>query len=188
MTNASNDELVARAQNGDAEAISFLYLNNYQSIYRYLYYRVGDSKAAEDLTSEVFVKMIQALPNYRRQNVPFTAWLFQISRNLAIDLHRKRAARMVDTELHENIQESGPTLDDILEGKLTNERLLKAMHSLTNDQRDVLILRFIEGLPLSEVAIILHKSEDAIKGLQHRALTALRALLNWPEVEHVKIK
>ena len=185
MNNASDDDLVSRAQNGDAEAVSLLYLNNYQSIYRFLYYRVGDTKTAEDLTSEVFIKMIQSLPKYRRQNVPFTAWLFQISRNLAIDLHRRQDARLVDSELHENILESGPTLDEILEGKLTSKTLLTALKHLTDDQRDVLILRFIDGLSLGEVARVLHKSEDAIKGLQHRALACLKDLLSGPEVENV---
>jgi RNA polymerase sigma-70 factor (ECF subfamily) len=188
MTNASDDELVVRAQKGDAEAVSLLYLNNYQSIYRYLYYRVGDPKTAEDLTSEVFIKMIQALPNYRHQNVPFTAWLFQITRNLAIDMHRKQNAHLVDSELHENIEEPGQTLDEILEDNLTRETLLKVMNNLTNDQRDVLILRFIDGLSLAQVALILRKSEDAIKGLQHRALTGLRAQLNRLEVENAKTR
>ncbi len=186
MTNASNDELVTRAQDGAAEAISCLFENNYQKIYRFLYYRVGDTHIAEDLTSEVFLKMIQALPGYRIRNVPFQAWLFQIARNLAIDHHRKQALHM-NTELHENIKEPAQPMDEIIEKRLSSELLHSTLKKLTDDQRDVIILRFIEGMSLTQVAGILHKSEDAIKGLQHRALISLRGLLYNPEVKHVKI-
>lgn len=185
MIDASDDELIVRAQGGAADAVRSLYLNNYQSIYRYLYYRVGDTHIAEDLTSEVFLKMIQSLPGYRLRNVPFQAWLFQIARNLAIDHHRKQSLHM-NTELHENIQETARPVDELVENKLSNELLFRTLKKLTNDQRDVILLRFIEGLSLAQVASILHKSEDAIKGLQHRGLISLRSLLYHPEVKRVK--
>jgi RNA polymerase sigma-70 factor (ECF subfamily) len=184
MTTASIDEWVIRAQNGAVEAMSILYLNHYQSIYRYLYFRAGDQKTAEDLTSEVFLKMIQALPHYRVQNVPFQAWLFQIARNLAIDYHRKHASHPV-IEMQEDLKDGLQSIDETLDIKLTHESLNQAFEKLTDDQRDVILLRFIEGMSLAQVGKTLHKSEDSIKGLQHRALILLRIELSHQEVDHV---
>jgi len=183
MTNASIDEWVIRAQYGTVEAMSFLYLNHYQSIYRYLYFRSGDPQTAEDLTSEVFLKMIQALPHYRMQNVPFQAWLFQIARNLAIDYHRKQASHP-SVELKEDLKDGHQPLDETLEIKLTHASLTQSLEKLTDDQRDVILLRFVEGMSLAQVGKILHKSEDSIKGLQHRALISLRIELHHQETDH----
>jgi len=181
MTAATLNEWVTRAQQGAVEAMSVLYLNHYQRIYRYLYYRAGDLNTAEDLTSEVFLKMIQALPHYRNQDVPFQAWLFQIARNLAIDHHRKQAAQPI-VEIQEDLQDGRQPIDDTLEVKMTQESLSQALEALTADQRDVILLRFIEGMSLAQVGKVLHKSEDSIKGLQHRALISLRNELHHQEI------
>ena len=176
MTNASVDEWVIRAQKGAEDAMSYLYLNHYQRIYRYLYYRAGDTQTAEDLTSEVFLKMVQALPRYRLQNIPFQAWLFQIARNLAIDHHRKHESHP-DVEMPEDLKEDGQSLDEDLEIKLTSDLLSGALNKLTDDQRDVILLRFVDGMSLAQVAQVLHRSEDSVKGLQRRALISLRQTL-----------
>ncbi len=183
MNDASIDEWVVRAQNGVIDAITFLYLNHYQRIYRYLFFRAGDPQTAEDLTSEVFLKMIQALPHYQKQNVPFQAWLFQIARNLAIDYHRKKASHP-NVELQDDFLDERQPVDVAQEINFTYETLNKAFDKLTDDQRDVVLLRFVEGMSLSQVGKVLHKSEDSIKGLQHRALIALRQELQRQEEDH----
>ncbi len=168
--------LIARARRGNAEATSALYSRYYQCIYRYFYYRCGDPQTAEDLTAEVFLKMVEAIPYYRIETTPFHAWLFQIARNLAIDHYRRTSAHPVSA-IHEDMDLSGPDVERTLETNLTCQGLAAALSRIDETQRDVLLMRFIEGMPIAEAARVLHKTEDAIKALQRRGLTALRQLL-----------
>ena len=178
MTESSH--LMQQAQAGDRTAIGELYNQHWPAVFRYLYYRVGDRQAAEDLTAEVFARMLEALPRYRPTGVPFKAWLFQIARNLAVDHFRKagkRVAVSLDPEMENQMQESPHAR---VERSLTNERLQSALSTLNPDQRDVVIMRIIGEMPIREVAQALGKSEDAVKGLQRRGLLALRSwLADW---------
>lgn len=183
MTSAVSPDLITRAQRGSPEACGELYDLYYQDIYRYLYYRTGDSNSAEDLTSEVFIKMVRALSNYQIQSTPFRAWLFQIARNLAIDHHRRKIARPI-VALDENLDSQDIRVDRVVEARLTHESLMKRLGLLDESQRDVVVLRFIEEISIAETARILHKTEDAIKGLQRRALLTLRAGLSPMEEDH----
>ncbi len=183
MLEISTPTLVARAQNGETAVIGELYDRYHLSIFRYLYYRVGDQQAAEDLTSEVFLRMIRALNGYRPQSVAFEAWLFQIARNLAIDYYRKMNDGKI-TPLEEHYV-SGEDPEQRLEHTLTSELLSKALARLNEMQRDVIVLRFINGLSITQVAQALHKSEDAIKALQRRGLSALREILSEWEITYV---
>ncbi|MBN1310463.1 MAG: sigma-70 family RNA polymerase sigma factor [Anaerolineae bacterium] len=165
-------------------AIGELYNRHWPAVFRYLYYRVGDRQAAEDLTAEVFARMLEALPRYRPTGVPFKAWLFQIARNLAVDHFRKvgkRVAVSLDPEMENqmvNHLEESPHAR--VERNLTNERLQSALATLNPDQRDVVIMRIIGEMPIREVAQALGKSEDAVKALQRRGLLALRSTLaDW---------
>ena len=155
--------LMRQAQAGDSMALGELYNEHWPAVFRYLYYRVGNRQAAEDLTAEVFARMLEALPRYRPTGVPFTAWLFQIARNLAIDHYRKvgkRVAVSLDPEMESNMEEDPHSR---VERNLTNARLQSALSTL-----------------ISEVAQALGKSEDAVKGLQRRGLIALRdTLADW---------
>ena len=183
MLKAATPELIARAQNGDERVITALYESYRQGIYRYIFYRVGDAQAAEDLTSEVFLRMITALEGYRPQGASFDAWLYQIARNLAIDHHRK--ARLRDhLPLEEDLVAESHDLAKTVERNLTNEHLRRALARLSDVQRDVIVLRFVNGLPISTVAQTLHKSEDSIKSLQRRALRSLREILVEWEVNY----
>lgn len=175
--------LIARARRGSPEATSALYGRYYQSIYRYFYYRSGDPQTAEDLTADVFLKMVEAIPGYRIEATPFHAWLFQIARNLAIDHFRRNSAHPV-APIHENMDNPAPDVESTLDTHLTSRKLAEALAQIDDNQRDVLLMRFIEGMPISEAAHVLHKTEDAIKALQRRGLTALRQLLNQPEVSN----
>ena len=184
MLEILNPDLIRRAQEGDPNVVSALYERYQRSIYRYLYYRVGDPQTAEDLTSEVFLRMIEALSNYNNQNISFQAWLFQIARNLSIDHYRKKGAQR-DVQLEDNLPEQNDEPLEVIDQELTSEKLRRALIDLPDNQRDVIVMRFISGMPIVEVAQVLHKSEDSIKGLQRRALLALREILVEWEVTYV---
>ncbi len=182
LNNGVPYDVIARAQRGNPEEIGLLYSRYYQQVYRYLYYRTGDPQTAEDLTGEVFLRMVQALPNYHFETTPFLAWLFQVARNLAIDHYRHQVAHPV-VAINEELDSDDENLDSTLDLNLSNTSLARALAGLEETQRDVLVLRFIEQLPIAEAALALHKSEDAIKALQRRGLKALRKLLENLENE-----
>jgi RNA polymerase sigma-70 factor (ECF subfamily) len=175
---------VLRAKAGDSSVIAELYERYHLSIFRYLYYKVGDPHTAEDLASEVFVRMIAALPGYQPNHIAFQAWLFQIARNLAIDHYRKAKLRdHLHLEDHLVAGEDDPV--NTFEQGMTSTVLKKALTKLPDEQRDVIVMRFVSGMPISEVAQSLHKSENSIKGLQRRGLIALRDILTEWEVIYV---
>ena len=176
--------LIRRAQEGEPVVVGALYERYQRGVYRYLYYRVGDQQTAEDLTSEVFLRMVEKLSNYNDQNLSFQAWLFQIARNLSIDHYRKMGVQQ-NVQLVDDFPEQGNEPLELIAQELTIEKLRRAMVKLPENQRDVIVMRFIAGLPIGEVAETLHKTEDSIKGLQRRALLALRDILVEWEVTYV---
>ena len=178
-----NTELIRRAQAGDEEVIASLYDRYHRGIYRYLYYRVGDRQAAEDLTSEVFLRMLRFISGFHPPAALFQAWLFQIARNLAIDYHRKLGIRD-HLPLDEDLAAGNSSLVGSIDHSLTSDTLRQALQRLSSEQRDVILMRFIAGMPVAQVAKALHKSDDAIKGLQRRGLTALREVLTEWEINY----
>ncbi len=176
--------IIRRAMAGDLESISFLYETHHPAVFRYLYYRVGDREAAEDLTSEVFLHMVRSLASYRDHGISFQAWLFKIAWNLAVDYFRKTSASP-QLALSDNLPSSEAEPAAAAERRLTTEILRWGLSKLGADQRDVVVLRFVADLPIAEVARALNRSEDAVKGLQRRGLDALRAILTGSEVTHV---
>jgi len=184
MIEALHPEMLTRAQEGDPVVISELYDRYRTGVFRYLYYRVGDLHVAEDLTSETFMRMLRSLNGYRLQNVAFEAWLYQIARNLAIDHYRSSNGRG-HLSLEEDMIADKDDPVHTVERSLTSDLLLDALGKLSEIQRDVIVLRFVNGLPVAQVAQALHKSEDAIKALQRRALSILREILTDWEVTYV---
>lgn len=178
-----NTELIRRAQSGDAEVIASLYDRYHRGIFRYLYYRLGDQQAAEDLTSEVFLRMLRFISGFHPPAAQFQAWLYQIARNLAIDHHRKMGGHD-HLPLNEDLAQGNPTLVGSIDHNLTSDTLRQALERLPSEQRDVILMRFVAGIPIAQVAKTLHKSEDSIKGLQRRGLIALRAVLTEWEVHY----
>jgi RNA polymerase sigma-70 factor, ECF subfamily len=172
--------LVARARVGDAEAIAELYRCHSRAIYRYFYFRIKDHHIAEDLTGELFLQVMEALPRYVDRGRPFTAWLFRIARYRLIDYYRHtRIARV------ESLNPAMP--DQIHEGseatamrRLESRLLHSQIGELTDDQKMVVQLRFFEGYSLDDTAAIMGKSAAAVKGLQHRALQQLARKLPMP--------
>ena len=177
-------QLIERARQGNSDAIGELYECHRLSIYRYFYYRTGDTQQADDLTSEVFLRMIRALPGYRHQDTAFLAWLFRIAQNLLNDHYRRMNVRnqvTLEEDMMENITSSRTRP---VEHSLNSVTLQQALNVLSVDQRDVIVLRFVAGMPIAEVAQTLQKSEDAVKALQRRALITLRDVLSDWEVQY----
>jgi RNA polymerase sigma-70 factor (ECF subfamily) len=173
MQELNQDNLIERAQRGSQEAVGLLYEQHHSSIYRYTYYRTGNAQAAEDITADVFLKMVQALPGFHGSSPAFRGWLFQIARNLSIDHLRRYIAHPVDY-LREDLFAPNSHTENSVDHSLEAQSLHTALNQLNDDQKDVILIRFVEGLPLAETARVLHKSEDSVKGLQRRALEALR--------------
>ncbi len=183
LTNTNPFELVRQAQKGSNDALAALYERYRLSVFRYLYYRVGDQQVAEDLTADVFLRMIRSISDFFPRNVSFQAWLFQIARNLAIDHYRKNGTRD-QVVLEETLKSGSDDPMTTVEKILTSERLNLALSRLPEEQRDVIVLRFVAGMPLAQTAQTLHRSEDSIKGLQRRGLITLRDILTKMEVSY----
>ena len=127
--------------------------------------------------------MIRSLPNYRYRGISFQAWLFQIAHNLAVD-HFRKAGKRQQVELEENLHSSEPAIDIAVEQNLTSDFLRKALENINQAQREVIILRFVAGMPIAQVAQTLRKSEDTVKGLQRRGLSSLRKILDDWEMSY----
>lgn len=178
MPNLSSPEMITLAQRGDVEAIGALYDAHCQAVLRYFKARLGDQHTAEDLTGEVFRRMLTGLPQYRAINLPFRAWLFRIAHNLLVDHYRRESGRtMVPLQEAENASEDEIDPASVVEQKLTMEHAYQGLSDLEPSQRDVLALRFLSGLSLKETAFAMGRTEDAIKALQRRGLAALRLSL-----------
>jgi RNA polymerase sigma-70 factor, ECF subfamily len=168
----TEQQLIAHAQRGDEQAVTHLYEMHVDAIFEYISYRVGSRNIAEDLTSDVFLRMVRGLAQYKDHGLPFRAWLFRIAANLIID-HYRTHKKGPDAPLLDN----QPTTDtDPLDRVAKHEdqlRMRLAMKSLSEDYQNLLVLRFVENLPYAEIAQILNKSAEALRSMQYRALKAL---------------
>ena len=171
---ANNEELlIQRAQSGDRAAFAALYNQHYQSIYTYIYYRVSDTSTAEEVTSQVFVRMVEKIQTFKSRGRPFLAWLYTIARNLITDHHRKnKQAVLLPMDIH--LPASRPQPEAEIESRLREDCLRLALTSLTEIQRQVIVGKFIEERSNRDMGTLLKKTEGAVKSLQHRALAALR--------------
>ncbi|MDY6907557.1 MAG: sigma-70 family RNA polymerase sigma factor [Chloroflexota bacterium] len=168
--------LVEGAKRGDPQAFARLYEEYFDRIYRYVAVRVGGGAVAEDITEEVFLKMIESIASFRWRGVPFSAWLFRIAHNQVVD-HLRRAARRPSVGLSESIIAADDDPETIAEHSMSIEQVNVAIECLTKNQRDVIALRFAAGLSIAEVAVVMDRREGAVKALQHSALVALRKRL-----------
>lgn len=166
-------DIVRNAKKSDEKALSDLARYVYSRIYGYIYYRVNHREDTEDLTSEVVLKAMRAL---RTQHGNFNAWLYKIAKNAIIDFYRRRGVRseVSLSDLNHEIPDDATRVSEIV---LTKERLRKGLQYLTEEQRQVILLKFIEGYTNKEIAQIIGKSTGAVKLLQFRALKSLRAVL-----------
>ena len=170
--------LVELARGGDSEAFGQLYDHYQPSVFRFLYYRVGSVQLAEDLTADTFFRALRAMGGFRWQGKDFGAWLMTIARNLTMDHYKAGRTRLEQTT------EDMSTLDTSTEGPetavlatLTNEALLTALTELPTEQRECLVMRFLQGLSIAETAEVLGRSSGAVKQLQLRGVRNLAKAL-----------
>jgi RNA polymerase sigma-70 factor, ECF subfamily len=170
--------LVELARGGDTEAFGLLYDHYHVSVYRFLFYRTRSAPLAEDLTSETFFRALRNMKNFRWQGKDFGAWLMTIARNLATDHFKAGRTRLElttdDMGDHDDATE-GPEAA-VLAG-LTNELLLQALTELPDEQRDCLVMRFLQGMSIAETAAVLGRSDGAVKQLQLRGVRNLAKLM-----------
>jgi len=170
--------LVELARGGDKEAFGLLYDHYQPSVYRFLYYRTRSASLAEDLTADTFFRALRSMNSFRWQGRDFGAWLMTIARNLMTDHFKAGRTRLEmsteDMGLHDDATE-GPE-SEVLAG-LTNEILLRALSELPNEQRECLIMRFLQGMSIAETALALGRSDGAVKQLQLRGVRNLAKLM-----------
>lgn len=169
-------ELVARLKAYDQAAIQQVYRMHADAIYRYALYQGGDPALAEDVAGEVFVRMMESIGTYEYRGLPISAWLYRIARNLVIDQQRRRN-RLRPLDQTDEAAFASPDPVDEAERRLSWAEVSGMLHELTDEQRQVIVLKFIENLDNAEIAAIIGKNEGSVKALQHRALRSLKRLL-----------
>jgi RNA polymerase sigma-70 factor (ECF subfamily) len=170
--------LVERAQQGDRAALEELYLLHFDRIYSYLHMSVGNRYDAEDLTTQVFVRMLEAIGRFRWQSAPFSAWLFRIAHNLTIDHFRATRRWQPEEDVPELPGSEEVSAEEQALHAIGRESMLELIDKLSTEQQQVLTLKFVFNFSNGEVATILEKTEGAIKSLQHRALVSLQKQLS----------
>lgn len=170
-----DEDLLAAARKLDSRALAAIHDRFYPDMYRYMLYKVGDNQVAEDLTSEVFMRLLDAFHS-GRPPVSIRAWLFGVAGHLAAD-HFRQGSRRPQTELADDLPDGQVGLDAAVMQAMTTQAVRRAFQQLTEEQQQVLALRFDEGHSIADTAALLNKTETAIKQLQFRAVATLRRML-----------
>jgi RNA polymerase sigma-70 factor, ECF subfamily len=172
----NEESLIRRAQQGDSVALTLIYEDNFDRIYRYIALKIGDRTEAEDLAQQVFLNACQSIKGYKFKGMPFSSWLYRIAHNQVVDYLRKKSRKPTVS-----LADTDPAGKDdparTIEQKLEMEELAAAAEKLTEAQREVISLRFAAQMPIAEVAKTMGKTEGAIKALQHSAVAALRRIM-----------
>jgi len=169
--NVSDSELIVRAKAGDHSAFTQIYERYAPAIYRYIYFRVGEAELAEDLQAEVFLRMLEGLHRYEDRGWPISAWLYRIARDRTIDIIRRRRNRQ-----HVPLETWGGSCEgpeNSVSAQLEYEELNRTLNDLTDEQRQVIQMRFMAEMSIQEVAQELGRTEGSVKALQHRGLQSL---------------
>src|SRR5437764_13207933 len=166
--------LVERAQRGDRRALEDLYLIHFDRIYSYLHLSVGNRHDAEDLTTQTFLKMLEAIGRFGWQSAPFSAWLFRIAHNLAMDHFRASRRWQPEEEVPEPEGATESSAEEAALESIGRRSMLELIENLSHEQKQVLTLKFVFNFSNGEAAAILGKTEGAVKSLQHRALVCLQ--------------
>jgi RNA polymerase sigma-70 factor, ECF subfamily len=166
--------LVDRAQQGDRAALEELYLIHFDRIYSYLHMSVGNRHDAEDLTTQTFLKMLESIGRFRWQSAPFSAWLFRIAHNLAMDHFRATKRWQPEEQVPEPEPDEVTSAETGALESIGRKSMLELIEDLSPEQQQVLTLKFVFNFSNAEAATILGKTEGAIKSLQHRALVSLQ--------------
>jgi RNA polymerase sigma-70 factor, ECF subfamily len=171
-------ELVRAAQDGDRSAFAALYDKYVDVVFRYVLFRVGDRELAEDVTSETFLRALRRISSVSYQGRDVGAWFVTIARNLVLDHVKSSRFRLEVTtaEVDDTGRvEVGPEQQVL--ARATRSALLKCIRQLGDDQRECIVLRFLQGLSVAETAVVMSRNEGAVKALQHRAVRRLAQLL-----------
>lgn len=175
MSEVTDEIALAKAAQGDTEAFSALYDRYVERIYNYIYYRTGNTSDAEDLTARVFHRAIGHIGSYSDRGVPFSAWLYRIAHNLVANWHRDNSRRReVPLEDHLDLPQRGDHPEAALVKTQELEKLMISIRKLPADRQQIIILKFTQQMTNAEIAIIMNRSEGAIKSLYHRTLLELR--------------
>jgi RNA polymerase sigma-70 factor (ECF subfamily) len=174
LTPATDEsKLISLSQQGDAEAFACLYACYVERITRYVYFRVTDHELAEDITSRIFLKMLEKLDTYQIGQSPVIAWLYRMAHNAVIDHYRMKKTFVSLEDVHQAEIRQEDRSEEKLDLQIKSEQLRAALQVLTEEQQRVLILKFIDGLSTREIARRLGKQQGAVRSLQMRALQRL---------------
>lgn len=185
VLNLNDAEALARAAQGDREAFGVLYDRYVSRIYNYIYYRTGNQQDAEDLTARVFSRAMGHIGNYRDRGLPFSAWLYRIAHNLVANWHRDNSRRQeMPLDDGTRVVFDGEHPESALLHSEEQQALLRLIGRLPEERQQLLILKFVEHLPNSEIGRIMGRTEGAVKSLYHRTLIALRDDVSNDEFGH----
>ena len=173
--------LVDAAKTGDRSALSELYSLYFPRVYRYILARTGNVNDAEDLTEEVFLKVLKAISRFEWREAPFSAWLFRIAHNAVISQRRKTGSRGRPVPLSEALPIGTQGPEEAVETQLSIREVMRAAEKLPEAQRMVISLRFAAGLSVAETAQALNKGQGNVKVIQHKAIIKLREMLVQPK-------
>ncbi len=171
------ENIVARAQAGEQAAFGALYEMYYDQIYRYLSFKCGSRSEAEDLASDVFLKMVESIGSFEFRGFPFTSWLYRIAHNAVVDNFRRKGRRPtvpLDDMPNSVIGATHSDMEHQVQIGWEMENVLEAMDGLTDLQREVITLRFAASLSIAETARTVGRSQNAVKALQHSGIRKLR--------------
>ena len=178
VTETDDDQLIAQAAAGDRDAFGRLYERYAVRVFRHAYFLTGESALAEDITAQTFLKALEAIPRFQSRGVPFVAWLLRITCNLVIN-HKKSQKNNGHAQLPETVKAEGTyySPERSCEVKVDGERVWREVRRLPSEQRQVIVMRFIDDLGYPDIARVLGKSVGAVRVIQFRALASLRHLL-----------
>ena len=176
------DDIVRRAQAGDQSAFAELYERHYDQIFRYVSFKCGNRLEAEDLSGEVFLRMLESIDKFKFQGFPFTSWLYRIAHNIVVDNFRRKGRKPtvpLDKVLHFS-NEADDEMEYRAQISWSMREVVEAMTNLTDLQREVITLRFVAGLSIAETADAVGRRENAVKALQHAGISKLRNVMTRP--------
>jgi RNA polymerase sigma-70 factor (ECF subfamily) len=168
-----DDDILREAILGDKDAFSLLYQKNVTRIYNYVYYRTGNPFDAEDLTARIFYRAMNSIQRYEQKGIPFSAWLYRIAHN-----SRKKEVPLED---HIDLPYKGEQPESALLRNQESENLILMIRELPAERQNLIILKFVEGLSNADIALVMNRSEGAIKSLYHRTLESLRLKIDQDE-------
>jgi RNA polymerase sigma-70 factor (ECF subfamily) len=181
LPDGSERETVDRARSGDRDALGELYDLYFSRVYRYVLARTGNPAEAEDVTEDIFVRMLSGIGRFEWKQAPFAAWLFRIAHNQLVSHLRRNGARRSESQIPESMVDTAPDPLAQVETRLSFDQVFETSRALPNAQREVIWLRFAAGLSVGDTARALGKREGNVKVLQHQAIARLRKLLAPPQ-------